>query len=201
MAFIRLPLGLRVGVEYEAFGKIVANIYHVTTTDPITTIKLFDIATVFETWWEFEMKENFSTEIALASISVQDLNVPNGEKVIAPVVPNIPGTDVGVAVTNNVALVVTLNTAKTGRSFRGRSYLAGLPRTKVIGNVIETATAAAILTDMVSLESLLSVQNANLVVASFQSAGIPRAEGIATVVESFAVTTRVDTQRRRLPQE
>lgn len=201
MAFIRLPSGIRVAVEYEAFGKVVVNVYHVTTTDPIVTIKLFDIADVFEDWWANTIKTNFSDEIALTSITAHNLDVANGEKITQPVTPVIPGGSANAAVPNNVAIVLTMNTALTGRSFRGRAYHAGLTRAAVTGNNIDTTLAASILTDYIQLTANLAVANAVLVVASFQTGGAPRAEGVATPVQSFAVNTRIDTQRRRLPAE
>ena len=201
MAFIRLPLGVRVALEYEAFGKVVVNVYHVTTTDPIVTIKLFDIADLFEAWWATTIGANFSNEIALSSITAHNLNVPNGEKITLPVSPSIPGGSANASVPNNVAIVITLNTALTGRSFRGRAYHAGLTRAAVTGNNIDTILAASLVTDYIQLTANLAVANAELVVASFQTLGVPRAEGVATPVQSIAVNTRIDTQRRRLPAE
>lgn len=201
MPFIRLPLGVRVAVEYEAYGKVVVNIYHVTTTDPIITVKLIDIAEIFEAWWSEEMKTNFSADIALANITALNLDEVNGEKIIHPVSPSIPGTDVGTGNANNVAIVVSLNTAQTGRSFRGRAYHAGLSKDELTGNHISSVKAASLITDYGYLDSLLTADNVQLVVASFVTAGSPRAEAIGTNVVSFSADTRVDTQRRRLPKE
>lgn len=199
MAFIRLPLGIRVAVEYEVFGKIVVNVYHVTTTDPIVTLKLFDIAEIFEAWWLTDMSPGFSNEIALTTVTALNLNEANGEKITLVVAPPIPGGAVELAVSNNVAIVASFATPKTGRSFRGRAYQAGLPRDAITENKITTVKAAAIVTDYLALQALLAFANTDFVVASFQSGGVPRSEGIATEIESISVNTRVDTQRRRLP--
>lgn len=201
MAYIRLPGGVKVALEYEVLGKIVVNVYHVTTTDPIITIKLFDIADLFEAWWRNSLSDNFSDEIALHTVTAQNLDVANGEKIVLAVSPAVPGAGVDTAVPNNVAIVATLNTAKTGRSFRGRSYLAGLERSELVGNNIGTGRAAGIVSDYAILTASLELENNTLVVASFYHDNQPRAEGVATPVESFSVNTRVDTQRRRLPEE
>lgn len=201
MAFIRLPLGIKVAVEYEVFGKIVVNVYHVTTTDPIITIKLLDIAEIFEAWWDNALKDNFSADIALTQITATSLDEANGPQSVLAVTPPIAGGSVGDAVSNNVALVITLNTAKTGRSFRGRTYHAGLLRGQLTGNAVADATVAAIILDYIELDALLFAAASELVVASFQAGGVAREEGVATIVESFSGDTRVDTQRRRLPAQ
>lgn len=201
MPFIRLPGGIRVAMEYEAYGKIVVNIYHVTTDDPIITVKLIDIATIFESWWDNNMKGNFSSDIALINITALNLDEVNGEKIIYPISPAIPGTDVGTGNSNNVAIVVSLNTAQTGRSFRGRSYHAGLSKDELTGNHISSIKAAALLTDYEQLDTDLQIESVQLVVASFVTEGAPRAEALGTSVVSFSADTRVDTQRRRLPKE
>ena len=199
MAFIRLPLGFRVALEYQIFGKIVVNIYHGTTTDPITTIKLFSIADLFEAWFNTSLASAVSADIKLATITVLNLDVENGEKVTNVLVPASPGTRVGEALPNNVALVASFATAKTGRSFRGRSYLAGLSEADVAGVGVDTVFAAGIVTAFLALITDMAVANEELVVASFQSLGVPRIEGVATPVDSVSCNLRVDTQRRRLP--
>ncbi len=200
MAFIRLPLGIRVALEYEVFGKVVVNVYHITTTDPIVTIKLLDIAQVFKAWWDASLSVEFSEDIALTTVTALNLNVPNGEKITLVVSPPLAGQVIGLAVPNNVAIVTSFQTAQTGRSFRGRSYQAGLVKTQVGENTIGVSKAASIVAKYVALVPLLSVQNAVLVIASFQNAGVPRSEGVGTEVESFSTNTRIDTQRRRLPK-
>ena len=200
MAYIKLPLGIRVALEYEVFGKVVVNIYHVTTTDPIITIKLLDIAQLFAAWWDAEVSVYFSQDIALNAVTAHNLNVPNGEKVTLVVSPPTAGQLPAGAVSNNVAIVASLFTAQTGRSFRGRSYHAGLDDPSVTANSIATGKAAGIVATYGDLVTSLALENAILVVASFQSESAPRAEGIATEVESVAVNLRVDTQRRRLPK-
>lgn len=199
MAYIRLPLGIRVAVEYEAFGKVVVNVYHVTTTSPIVTAQLINIADLFIEWWDDTQKAGLSPDIAMTAVTCLNLDVENGEKIVQVVSPPIPGTATGAAMPNNVALVISFATTLTGRSFRGRSYMAGLREIDVTGNNIPIATAAGLVANYFELEVLLGLDNVDMVVASFVSGGAPRAEGIATRIDSVSCNTRVDTQRRRLP--
>lgn len=200
MASILLPLGIRVAVEFNLNGKVVVNIYHVTTTDPIVTVKLVDIAQVFVAWWDTYLSVNMSDEIALFQVTALDMSVPNGEKITVVVSPEVPGLLVQSVLSNNVAAVVTLKTAKTGRSFQGRAYLAGLSELEVVGNTIIAARVTVILSHFPELVSSLGTNAAKLVVASFQSGGVPRETGVATEVDAFSMNDRVDTQRRRLPK-
>lgn len=199
MAYIRLPLGIRIALEYEVYGKIVVNVYHVTTPDPIVTVKLINIAEIFEIWWTNELGAAFSEDIALTSITALNLDEENGEKITLVVSPPVQGAVVSEAASNNIAIVASFATAKTGRSFRGRSYQAGIPLAGLTGNNITTLKAAAIVTAYSDLQALLNLANTEFVVASFQSGGVPRSVGVATEIDSIACNTRVDTQRRRLP--
>lgn len=200
MAFIRLPLGIRIAVEYNWNGKVVVNIYHVTTTDPITTIKLETIANVFKDVFTASLMSFISEQISLSSVSALNLDVPNGERVIVPVVPTVPGSYTGDSVSNNVASVVSLKTALTGRSFQGRSYMSGIPEAEVSQNDLGTTIIVGIGNAFVALTGGLTAVDAILSVASFRAAGVPRGEGVATPVDSFFINKRVDTQRRRLPK-
>ena len=199
MPYVRLPSGIKVVLEYEVFGKLVVNVYHVTTPDPIITLKLLDIAQVFKAWWDGSMSLAMSNSIELVKVTALNLDVPNGEKLELAVVPALPGQVLVPAVSNNVAIVVSFATAKTGRSFRGRAFQAGMPDDQVTGNDIDTATATFFVTSYSELISDLGIQSTDLVIASFFTEGAPRAEGVPTPVESVSVNTRVDTQRRRLP--
>lgn len=200
MAYIKLPLGIRVALEFNWNGKPVVNIYHITTTDPITQIKLEDIAEIFLAWWETSMAGNVVANITNTSCTALNLDVPNGEKVQKINLVPVPGTLTGDSTPNNVAYAVSLKTALTGRSFQGRSFIGGLSELEVAGNNLLVARMAAILSAFVDLDAVLTLANSDLVVASFFSGGNPRAEGIPTIVTSFATNTRVDTQRRRLPK-
>lgn len=200
MAYIRLPAGIRVAMEYEVFGKVVVNVYHVTTTDPIITVKLLDIAQVFADWWSAQFNNSLSQDIALTAVTALNLDVANGEKQTLVISPPVDGDSPNPAVPNNVAIVASFGTGLTGRSYRGRAYHAGLTENTVTGNEISSALASLLIGYYGVLQTDLAAENALLVVASFYSGGLPRATGVATEVESVSMNLRVDTQRRRLPK-
>lgn len=200
MPFIRLPLGIRIVLEYTLDGEPVINVYHVTTDDPISTLKLQTIAEVFVSWWVNELSQSLSHDMTLLGVSALNLDVDNGEKVLVPALPVTSGGVAVASLPNNVALVVGMSTLRTGRSFSGRSYLAGIDEDAVTGNNIPIASAASLGLSFLELVVGLLAENTDLVVASFVADGVPRAEGVATEVTAFHVNTRVDTQRRRLPK-
>ena len=199
MAFIPLPLGVRVSLEFNYDGEVVVNIYHVLVTGPITTIKLNAVAQAFIDWWKASLADLLTDNIAVTGATALNLDEESGEKVYVPEAPQFPGGSVSPAMPNNIALVVSHRTSKTGRSFQGRSYVAGLTENIVVDNDVTVGYASQILAAYVDLFADLNAAQASLVVASFQSEGAPRVTGVATLVDSFAVGLRVDTQRRRLP--
>lgn len=200
MPFIRLPLGVRVAVEYNWNGKLVVNIYHVLVEVPVTTIILDDIADVFAGWVINNLLDWMNEEISLVAVTAQSLDEEFGAKVTYPVAPPETGQIGGDAVTNNVAIVISMQTAKTGRSFRGRSYVAGMSESGIADNNLADVTLAGLIAGFAQLVTTLDASDYTLVVASFETAGSPRATAIGTPVDSFASNTRVDTQRRRLPK-
>lgn len=199
MAFIALPNGIKIACEYALNGQLVVNVYHVTTSLPITTVNLTALATVFLNWWTNNQRQNFTTAIGLNRIVVTDVSVPNGLQTIMAVAPAVAGTVAGATAPNNVALVLSQRTGFSGRSFRGRSYYAGVGAAEIADNFISTTFASALTADAASLTSQLNSAGFIWVVASFFTGGAPRATGVATPINSFIADTRVDTQRRRLP--
>ncbi len=199
MAYVRLPLGIRVAMEFNLDGEPVLNIYHVLTPDPISTVKLTAIAQLFADWWTDSLKAMVSVDIALASVTAHNLDEVNGEKVHLPIIPNEAGTTASPSLPNNVALVVSHKTLSTGRSFQGRSYIAGITETDVLANAVSVVFAGEMVGVFLDLDDALAVANTSLAVASFISGGVPRAEAVGTIVNSFGVGLRVDSQRRRLP--
>src|SRR5262245_11347538 len=85
-----------------------------------------------------------ATSTQFIGVTLRDVNVPN-----QPLVPNTVagplGTSVSAPLPNEVAAVVTLRTAKTGRQFRGRSYIPGFATNALgTGNVIAPAAVTAL---------------------------------------------------------
>jgi hypothetical protein len=98
-----------------------------------------------------------------------------------------------------VTFCLSLRTEASGRSFRGRKYVAGVPQTKVAGNQIVSAWAGDILTAMNDLIAVLSALNQVLTVVSRVADGIDRITAVTTAVANVTYTDlNIDSQRRRL---
>lgn len=201
MAFIPISDTMKVALEYTLNGQLVVNVYHVASPDPIVSADLTGIAAVFASWWSVNMRQNFSNQMSLNRIVVTDMTTEGGEQV--DYVTGLPslGTIVGAPAPNNVAVVTSLRTGFSGRSNRGRKYWAGISSAEVTDNFISTTLGAALLADMVSLDSAISSAGFSLVVASLFHDGAPRLAGVVREVTSFIQDLRIDTQRRRLPLE
>lgn len=200
MAFIALPNGIRVAMEYRLDGQLIVNVYHVKAIEPVVSANLTTLATVFFDWWDLTMKSNFTDAISLHRVVAKDVTVEDGA--IAEIVdgPGVPGLLTSDAVPNNVAAVISLHTAKTGRSFRGRNYYAGLSEGSFTGSAINTGFLGDLLNDAAQLKADINDSGGlALGVASYYHNGAPRTEGVITEVTVMQADAVADSQRRRLP--
>lgn len=199
MPFIPISNTMKVVLEYTLNGQLLVNVYHVQSPSPIVTADLTAIATVFAGWWATNMRPNFTTAISLTRIVATDMSEEDGAQVVY--VTGLPsaGTAGGASAPNNVACVTTLRTGFSGRSKRGRKYWGGFAASEVADNFISTTLGTAVLADMTSLDNAIDTAGFALVVSSLYHDHAPREEGENTIVSTFSMDTRVDTQRRRLP--
>ena len=201
MAFIPLPLGLRVAMEYTLDGQLVVNVYHVKASSPISTIYMEAILEAFQQWWEEDMALNFTSSIGLERIVVKDVSVEDGSQVEEEFATPLFGTVGSVAaVPNNVAICIGLKTAQTGRSFRGRNYYAGLLETDFALSLLSGGRVATLFDSALALPGRLNdLAEAELAIASYVHNGAPRTTGVLTPVTSMTINSIADSQRRRLP--
>jgi hypothetical protein len=104
----------------------------------------------------------------------------------------------GTAAAANAALVASLRTNFTGRSFRGRFYLGGLGQ-GILQDAQNATTVFA--TDFANTFANfiagLNTINKTLVVVSNYANKVLRITALATEVISIIVDTKLDSQRRR----
>jgi hypothetical protein len=201
MAFIPLPSGFRVAMEYTKDGQLVVNVYHVTSALPVNTTNLTALATIFRDWWINTMRSQTVDDQILNAVVATDISVQAGLQVTLPVTTNNAGLINAVSTPNNVAFVVTHLTGFSGRTRRGRTYLAGLSSVEVTDNDLLLSRATALVNGLGTLRTNLITGGWTPVVASYQINKAPRVTAEATPILVYAANTRVDTQRRRLPDE
>jgi len=160
---------------------------------------LSNIGSALASYWVAEMLPLQSNALTLTQVVVTWLAVENGVQAVFGVTPVAPGGQVSAGLPGNVSLAVSFRTGLSGRSFRGRNYLAGLTEGQVTGNEISSTAAAAFVDVYEGLLPTLTALSLTHVVVSRFAGGLPRVSGVATPVVSYLTTDLVvDSQRRRL---
>lgn len=200
MAFIPVPNTVLVSLGFINQGKTGSNNIHFTQGAPWTLADMALLATEIENWIAA-----FPIANAHTSFSWQDYRIVDLETANSPVIEDsfpsvVTGIETSNPMPNNVAFVITMRTVQRGRSFRGRVYQSGLAEAHVLGNLVTTTYANAILNWWDNTITFATPADAALAVVSRYSNNAPRPSGIATPVISMDMNTRVDTQRRRMPR-
>jgi len=200
MGFLAIPRGVKVVMEYTIDGGPVVNIFLVTTAGEVQIADLTDIINVFNDWHENHLSAIQSHNIVLDTIQATDVSVENGSQETVSNINRAGGaSEDGIPI--NVAGVISWRTAKTGRSYRGRTYIGGLRTDQVSGQrEMSTITATNLATAGGYLISGLHNAGYDLAVGSRWHNGVPRTTGVATPVIEAVVNTGLDTQRRRIKQ-
>jgi len=205
MPFVPFSDGVEVVFSFRIGGQTVKNVMNfiASATPDVTTMaalgKVLIDAWLGSDWWGSALSNKVSFEevklTSLVSESAPTVTVVDGTTL------SLPQTATGavVASTNNVALVVTQRTDNRGRSFRGRTYLAGI-RQGAFNTPVEVDSAYVVfaLDLMTAIAVAALTQGALLAVFSRQSGGVIRTTGVATPVGAFACNPASDSQRRRL---
>jgi len=111
----------------------------------------------------------------------------------------LTGSDAVDTLPNNCALVISNRSVFTGRSRRGRTYIAGFSRGFVDDNVPSGALVAAALAYHAEISDNAGEEAFNFGVASYVNDGVARDEALFTGYSSFTADLIMDSQRRRLP--
>lgn len=111
----------------------------------------------------------------------------------------VPGTNAGAPTQSQVAMVVTLQTAKRGRSYRGRNFVAGLPATGLLDTKTWNTGTIAVWNEIYA-DLVFAIQTAGWtpVVLSRIQDKVPLAEGITTPIASVRANEKLGTIRGRL---
>jgi hypothetical protein len=143
---------------------------------------------------------------SLANVSIRDLGTAN-QGLIVSTGTGTPGTGVGNAVPNEMAVVVTKHTALTGRANRGRMYMPGWTTASVAADNTVVPTAVTDLQTWANtVQGALNASNYIMVIAHparqayTGTTGTPhpaRAAGSVDVTSLFVRDNHWDSQRRR----
>jgi len=155
------------------------------------------LAAILHGWVDTGLRTALTPAINFTEIIVNDLTSSSGWQ--ATDILGLPGTAAGPTVENQVAMVVTFQTAKRGRSYRGRNYVAGLPAadlfdTKSWGTAAQTGFQA----QYDALALLVAAGGWTPVVLSRFNGGAVRVLGEPTPISNYRGNEKLGTIRGRL---
>lgn len=198
MAFIPIPNSATLCFDFTSAGQNWQFCLTVRkSAGAITSTDLANIATEGGNWWTSHLRAEITTTTTLRQVRVTDMQVQGGQQEIDTF--NQAGTGGGGITPLNSPIVVSLRTAKRGRSYRGRAYVSGIPQDALLNpvdwTVVRTASVAAA---FIALQAALDTAGYDLVVASKQHNGVVTDPAETNEVIAILVDQHVDSQRRRL---
>lgn len=197
MAFQAVPQGIQVRLLMTQNGVRMENVWNVDAGAGVTPLLLFNVGTIFDTWLTSDLRNMMTTSVKFDQLICTDISVVNGAQDIR--VPTSPqGTVAGVQSAGNAAFVASLRTLHTGKNFRGRTYVAGVPQTYLVdAQHVDAAYAGFVNVAFNNLLAVLVAGGFKLCVLSRYLAKILRAVGLLTEVITIITDTKIDSQQRR----
>jgi hypothetical protein len=197
MPFQPAPRIVEATINMQQTGVPVVNRFNVDVGHAVTHTDLTGVFAVIDAWITSDLAPSQVNQLFYDTIVVKDMSVANGEELIF-----VPTTTVGAVTTaplpNSTAMVASLRTASTGRNYRGRSYLGGLPQLALQDAThAKVAYADSYLTIYENLIDALTTAGYKLSIVSRYLANALRAIAVVTEVISVIVNTKFDNQRRR----
>lgn len=197
MAFQAVPQGVETVIKMTQNSVPYILTFHTDTGHAVTVTDLDDINSIFDGWITASLAALMFNGTLIHEIVSTDLSVAAGaQRSIVPT--TTAGLAGGGAAAGNAALVVSLRTGFTGRSFRGRNYLGGL--TQTVQNTATTVTAGYAVAVAAAWQDLIDALNLAsfvLSVLSRYTGGALRVVGLLTEIVTVIVNTTLDSQRRR----
>lgn len=165
----------------------------------VTLAALVGLFTALDGWWSSDLSAFVSSNCDLDHIKLTDLSSQSG-----PVYQNAPltvpsGTLSGNVLPAQTAIVTTRNTALRGRSYRGRSYLAGRVFTdQQTVTHWTSAVAAAIQASYENGNAAALLAGWTEVIASRQLNSVRRTTGVSQPITGYVTKTKIGTIKNRL---
>lgn len=197
MAFIPVTHGAMVEFKYQAVGGLYWQNNYWFERVGFDNSEMLDLATaLIAAWGATALVGNISTDVELVNITVTDMRQQNGGQVSLPTsVPGTNGTDMAAQA---ASLVITHRTALRGRSYRGRTYMAGITEGSIVDGFYLQSVADNLESWIVQMKAAATVEGWEFVIVSREQLGVPLAVAITTPVTISEVRSlRPGSQRRR----
>lgn len=199
MPFVPVPNSVQVEIRGLYFNQRVENTIWMRSIAGDMTAAVVDACSLVFDWWIASVMPQLSVDYSLREVYASDQSNRFGPtNTQVPVTVQQGGLN-SAGAPGGTSLAVSFRTAGRGRSFRGRNFIVGIPKTQIVGNVVVQAYRESIQSAYAAL--LPQGEDVGLVwvVASRYSLGAARESGVTTPVQSVVVTDpSVDSQRRRL---
>jgi hypothetical protein len=197
MPFLATPQGIKLEFNGTQNGVPIVNVVHLRCVSGAPAGQLDTAIIAGIDFWN-DQRVNVSNSYVLQNITATDISVANGAQIVQPITSDAQGAATGTAAAANAAVCISLRTAQTGRSFRGRFFVGGLPQAALeTAQSISTGAAAAYATNMTTFIDTLETAGFALAVLSKYASGALRVAGLLTDIIAVIVDTKVDSQRRR----
>jgi len=207
MVFVPVNNTVEVVIKHLQADEEAVNTVYFKRAAEWSAATLQGLADAIQSWHNTSVRPLQGFDTTLQTLHLRDLTTENG--IVHDETPGIivPGGVQEDSAANNVTMAVSFRTGLAGRSFRGRNFIVGLPKSHVVDNRVSAGNRGAWLVAYAELLTLGGAFGANWVVVSrysgkdSQGKPLPRAAGIATTITSVIfVDDVVDSQRRRLPK-
>lgn len=181
-------------------GQQINNVFNFLYPSALTIPDLTGLGIDVIQSWTDNLQTQVSTDYELISVKCTDLTTVSSPSVINFPVTALNGSWASPSVPLNTALVVSWHTELRGRSFRGRTYHAGIGQDgKANAGSVTDPVRANILAGYANFISDIESSSANdHVIVSRRNAGAWRTTGVATIVTGVSVNNDFDSMRSRL---
>jgi hypothetical protein len=199
MAFVPVPNAVQVEVRGLYFNQKVENTIWMRAINGDMSAAVVDACSLVFDWWTESVMPSLSVDYSLREVYASDQSNQFGPTNTQTPVTVLQGGLNSAGAPGGTSLAVSFRTAGRGRSFRGRNYIVGIPKTSIAGNVVVSSYRTAIQSAYAALIGQGDAVDLTWVIASKYSNKAPRVTGVTTPVQSVVVTDpSVDSQRRRL---
>lgn len=196
MAFIPVPFTLQVNIRAQYDTQLIENVLNFKKEEGWLEAEALVFLEDLQTWLAVDIVDRQVTTYAYQEFYATQLDTDDGWTLVHDLT-GLTGTEAGDGLPSTNAAVITHYTNKRGRSYRGRTYLAGIPDGYVVRSTIGSTHVAALTNAFNDLRAVAIDHGAVFVVVSRQHDNAPRVTGVTTPVNSSVCQPVIATQRRR----
>lgn len=200
MAFIPFTDVAEVVVGQSMSGQVVDTVLNFEFPSALTISILDDLCQAVINTWISDMAAQLTSNLDLNFVKATDLTTASSPSVTVAAPAGTDGNVAPPTVPLNGALVISQATDNRGRSFRGRTYQAGMPAGALIneGTFSETYADSLLAGYVEWIHDIEDSMGCIHGVASRRSGGAPRLVGVFTPITEYFCEANLDSQRRRL---